>query len=110
MLRVIPTEALPQIDRAVFAETRDRLAGGRIERVQVVHDTGQEPLLLAVGPESHPALRAAAADSRVEFPEQFARGSVERDHLESRRVGIQRAAAHGRIGLWTTDLVSVQAP
>ncbi len=47
---VLIPEILAQVDAAAFAEAGDRLAGRRIERVEMVHHTGEEDALTAVGP------------------------------------------------------------
>ena len=77
LLRSRETDA--QIDRAVFAERQDRLAGRGVNRLQVAVDREQQPLVLAVG--ALPVVDAARDDAAEPLvdPQLIAGRGIERD-------------------------------
>ena len=95
-----------QIDDAVFAEARDRLAGVRVQIHQAVSggDEHDAVVALAVGPVGNAAARKLArSDGRaISFaqavdPDHFAGLCIERDHGTARsRGGVEHALHHQR--------------
>ena len=77
LLRSRETDA--QIDRAVFTERQDRLAGRGVNRLQVAVDREQQPLVLAVG--ALPVVDAARHDAAEPLvdPQLLAGRGIERD-------------------------------
>ncbi len=100
---IVPAEPLLQIHAAGVAEPCHRMAGVRIERVQVLVDAHVDACVVAIGPVIEPAIALLAVHQffamGVEVPDQFARGRIERDHPQARRGCIEHAIDHQGIAL-----------
>jgi hypothetical protein len=105
-----PAEAFVQIDPAVAPERRDRLAGGRVQRVDEAIDGGEDPRRPAVRPVGDPTVRATALHAGVERPAERPGRRVEGDGPVMRRRRVERPADDDRVGLQPTVLAGVVGP
>jgi hypothetical protein len=97
VLLIVTAQSLAQIDRTAFSKARNRLAGGGIEGIQVVHHSREQarlPFLIQIGQASARAGKTGAGPgldslhARVEFPSQLAGGCIQCNDLQPRRESI----------------------
>ena len=101
---VVDAEVAGEVDHAVVAEGRIRLAGGRVDGHELLAGGGDENALgLAVGPVLDAAgaarqhgRQSARPATRVVEPELLAGGRVQGGHLTVRCDGVHLAADHQR--------------
>ena len=112
-----------EIDHALVAEVRDRVAGRGVERDEVVAlgDVDDAVVALAVGPVGHPAARAgphrrdvpALALVEAVHPQRLAGGPVDRHHVTPPAGGRVEHAVHrqgGRLVVEVEALAEVVRP
>ena len=94
----------------MVAETRDRLAGDSIQRIDKVHHSNQYSLVLAVGPICQSAVRLGASNARVKFPEQFAGRCVEREDFLGWSYAVQHALNNNGTRLQAAFFLGIETP
>jgi len=75
--RGFAAKAFAEIDAAVLAERRDRVASRGVQSVNEVHHTGKYAFVVAITPISQAAIWLGPTNARVKFPEKFSRGGVQ---------------------------------
>ena len=106
----LATEIFAQVDPAVAPETRDGPAGDRIQRIDKVHDSDQNSLVLAIGPVRKSAVWLGPFDARVKLPEQFAGRGIEGEDFLRRCDPVEHALGHNRAGLQAAFFLGIEAP
>ena len=110
VLRVVGVQILAQVQPAALAEAVDQLARGGIERVQEVHDIGEQARLRSIEPVGEAAAGLLPHNAGVEPPQLFASGCIQRKDLECGRVAEQRSSCDQRIGLHAAFAARLKAP
>ena len=112
----IHIQARAKMDRTILAKAPDRLTGFRIERVEVIPDTG-EKALFAIGfilPEDKAALPSAPGFAlfglNVPYPQLSTGGGIEGDDLAGGRGGLKHAADNQIVGLVLAFVAGVVGP
>ncbi len=106
----IASQIFAQIDSALRAEPRNRLARGGIERVNEVHHGDEDALVLAARPVRQAAVGLRAAHARIELPPLLARGRVEREYLLRRRDSEKHAVDDQRARFQAPRFAGVERP
>src|SRR6266704_455203 len=73
----LTAEVLAQVNSALVSEAKDGSAGDRIQGVDEVHHTDEDPLILAPRPIRESAIRLGPARARIKLPEQSSRSRVQ---------------------------------
>ena len=94
----------------MLSEALYRLSRLRIKRIEVALDAGQEPAVLTIAPKAKSTVRSTALHAAVKLPLEFARGAVQSDDLQFRRIRIKRTTDDERSGLGFATLVDVESP
>ena len=109
-LRVIGVEILAKVEPSALAKAGDRLACGRIQRIEEVHDVGKDTRLLAVRPIAQPTAWLTADIAGIKFPELLAFGSIQREDLERGTVSKDHPAHNQRVHLQSSVTAHIHAP
>ena len=85
--KIVSPKALPQIDSSLFAKGGNRFASFRIERIEIIHHSSQNPAMAAVTPVGNASRRLTAVNAGIEFPKQLSGCCVERNYLLRSGIG-----------------------
>ena len=114
--RPLYIQASTKMNGTILPEASDRLAGFRIERVEMIANTGEESLFAAgfILPEYQTALPGGSASGsfglRIPFPEFPTGGGVEGDDLAGGRGGVKHAGDNQIVGLVFAFVAGVVGP
>ena len=110
LIRGIAAEVLAEIDATVFAESRDRLARVRVERIDEVHYADENPALLAIGPVGEAAIGLRAFDTGVELPQELAGRGIEGKDFLRGRDSVEDSVDLDGARLQASEFLGVKAP
>src|SRR6266567_145670 len=103
-------EVFAKIDTTRIAKVRNGFAGGRVERIKVIHYADENPGTSAGTPIREAPIGLCACNAGVKFPSQFSGGGIEGKNLLRGSDAIKNSADNQGIGLQTAFFASVEVP